>query len=75
MSEALREAAKYQALKEVCEILTGAWVQVHKASQRADACGNRDLAAEARHASEATRSAMQKAKLEKARWERTLEDD
>jgi hypothetical protein len=69
------EAARYQALKEVCSVLTGAWVQVHKASQRADACGNRDLAAEARHASEATRRAMQKAKLEKARWERTLEDD
>jgi hypothetical protein len=75
VSEALREVTRYQALKEVCEILTGAWVQVHKASQRADACGNRDLAAEARHASEATRRAMQKAKLERARWERTLEDE
>lgn len=75
MSESLREPARYQALKEVSKILTAAWVQVEKASQRADECGDRDLAAEARHASEATRSAMRKAKLERARYERALEDE
>lgn len=71
----MSEEQRFKALSEVSTILTDAWVQVHKASQRADECGNRDLAAEVRHASEATRSAMQKAKLEKARWERALEDD
>jgi hypothetical protein len=69
------EEQRFNAITEVAAILTGAWVQVNKASKRADECGNRDLAAEVRHASEVTHSAMKKARLEQARWERARESD